>query len=149
MACPISPLPWPAPRRAPPSTPAVPEPLLTALEKTMSTGFSDRYLHTERFGSWHPSQQRPDKEEFKAELRRSGRVLPVPADRSLLEVIREAVPEAASSCEEGVCGSCELRVLGGTPDHRDTVLSAAERDRSDVIYPCVSRARSSVLTVDL
>ncbi|WP_428836730.1 PDR/VanB family oxidoreductase [Streptomyces labedae] len=127
-----------------------PELLLAALEKTMATGFADRHLHTERFGA--PSrtvQQKPDAEEFKVELRRSGRVLPVPADRSLLEVIREAVPDAPSSCGEGFCGSCELRVLGGTPDHRDTVLSAGERDRRDVIYPCVSRARSPILTVDL
>ncbi|MCX5302789.1 hypothetical protein OG304_04905 [Streptomyces sp. NBC_00160] len=47
------------------------------------------------------------------------------------------------------CGSCELRVLDGTPDHRDTVLSGDGRDRREVIYPCVSRARSPILTVDL
>ncbi|MGW9024925.1 2Fe-2S iron-sulfur cluster-binding protein [Streptomyces sp. NPDC055722] len=126
-----------------------PEPLLAAVEKTMATGFADRHLHTERFAAPRITQQQADAGEFKVELRRSGRVLPVPADRSLLDVIREAVPDAPSSCEEGFCGSCELHVLGGTPDHRDTVLSADERDRRDVIYPCVSRARSPILTVDL
>lgn len=90
-----------------------------------------------------------DAVEFKVELRRSGRVLPVPADRSLLDAIRTAVPGAASSCEEGHCGTCELRVLDGTPDHRDTVLPARERDRRDVIYPCVSRSSTPVLAVDL
>ncbi len=111
--------------------------------------FPDRHLHTERFGAPRTGQQQPGAREFKVELRRSGRVLPVPADRSLLEVIREAVPDTPSSCEEGFCGSCALRVLGGTPDHRDTVLAVSERDRRDVIYPCVSRARSPILTVDL
>ncbi|MET9835432.1 2Fe-2S iron-sulfur cluster-binding protein [Streptomyces sp. NPDC006385] len=129
-----------------------PEPLLAALEKTIAD-FPDRHLHTERFAAPRPAPQEsgaPDQAgEFKVELRRSGRVLPVPADRSLLDVIREAVPDAPSSCEEGFCGSCELRVLDGTPDHRDTVLSANERDRRDVIYPCVSRARSPILSVDL
>ncbi|WVG06103.1 2Fe-2S iron-sulfur cluster-binding protein [Streptomyces iakyrus] len=125
-----------------------PEPLLAALEKTIAD-FPDRHLHTERFGAPRADRHHPDAREFKVELRRTGRLLPVPADRSLLEVIREAVPDAPSSCEEGFCGSCELRVLEGTPDHRDTVLAVSERGRRDVIYPCVSRARSPILAVDL
>lgn len=129
-----------------------PEPLLAALEKVMAADFPDRHLHIERFAAPRPPQQTDAPApavEFQVELRRSGRLLPVPADRSLLEVIREAVPEVPSSCEEGFCGSCELRVLAGTPDHRDTVLSPGERDRRDVVYPCVSRARSQKLVVDL
>ncbi|MGK9464944.1 PDR/VanB family oxidoreductase (plasmid) [Streptomyces sp. G6] len=129
-----------------------PEPLLAALEKTI-TDFPDLHLHTERFAAPRPNPPKsgaPDRTgEFEVELRRTGRVLRVPTDRSLLEVIREAVPDAPSSCEEGFCGNCELRVLDGIPDHRDTVLSADERDRRDVIYPCVSRARSPILSVEL
>ncbi|MEU0721816.1 2Fe-2S iron-sulfur cluster-binding protein [Streptomyces lavendulocolor] len=130
-----------------------PEPLLTALEKTIAADFPDRHLHIERFSAPRTAPQKPGAPavagEFTVALRRSGRVLLVPADRTLLEVIREAVPDVPSSCEEGFCGSCELRVLDGAPDHRDTVLSAGERDRRDVIYPCVSRARSRTLSVDL
>lgn len=122
-----------------------PEALLTAVERAVSTDFPDRYLHLERFGTQPKTQAR----EFQVELRRSGSVLPVPADRTLLEVIRDAVPGIPYSCEQGSCGSCELRVLDGTPDHRDSVLTGTERERRDLIYPCVSRARSPRLVLDL
>nr|WP_329064308.1 2Fe-2S iron-sulfur cluster binding domain-containing protein [Amycolatopsis sp. NBC_01480] len=62
-------------------------------------------------------------------------MLTVPADRSLLAVIRDVVPTAPSSCEQGFCGTCELHVLNGTPDHRDDILPHARRDRTDLIYP--------------
>lgn len=128
-----------------------PEPMLTALEELVSTQFPDRHLHTERFGP----QPTPDRgsgqdREFTVELRRSRKTAVVPADRSLLEVLREEAPGAvSSSCEQGFCGSCETPVIAGVPDHRDTVLGPGQRDRRDVIYPCVSRARSAVLTLDL
>ncbi|GHE38943.1 hypothetical protein GCM10018771_19230 [Streptomyces cellulosae] len=130
-----------------------PKPLISAVEKTVAADFPDRHLHIERFaapgtGSKDTSSPAPARE-FQVELRRTGRALPVPPERSLLDVIREAVPDAPSSCEEGFCGSCELRVLAGAPDHRDTVLPADERDRRDVIYPCVSRSRTPRLVVDL
>ncbi|MEU0108391.1 2Fe-2S iron-sulfur cluster-binding protein [Streptomyces sp. NPDC006251] len=141
---------------APPGTAVYccgPEPLIAALEKTMAADFPHLTLHVERFG---PARTGPAVSgtsaaaaEFEIELARSRRVLPVPADRSLLEVIREAVPDAASSCEEGYCGACKVTVLDGTPDHRDEVLAPGERGRTDVIYPCVSRARSPKLVLDL
>jgi ferredoxin-NADP reductase/DMSO/TMAO reductase YedYZ heme-binding membrane subunit len=118
-----------------------PEPLSAAMERTIAADFPDRHLHVERFS------ERTD--QFQVELRRSGHVLTVPAERTLLAVIRDAVPTAASSCEEGFCGTCRLRVLAGVPDHRDTVLPATQRDRRDVIYPCVSRSRGPRLVVDL
>ncbi|WP_374196799.1 2Fe-2S iron-sulfur cluster-binding protein [Streptomyces sp. ISL-100] len=124
-----------------------PEPLITAVEQAMAADFPDRHLHTERFGAL--LQAAPAARAFEVELRRTGHVLPVPPDRTLLEAIRQVVPETAAFCEEGFCGTCELRVLDGTPDHRDTVLADSERHRRDVIYPCVSRAHSPRLVVDL
>ncbi|MCY0955166.1 2Fe-2S iron-sulfur cluster-binding protein [Streptomyces sp. H27-S2] len=124
-----------------------PQPMLDTLQRVAAEDFPDRHLHVERF---QPASTIPeDAVEFQVELRRSGRVLPVPADRSLLDAIRTAVPGAASYCGEGYCGTCELRVLDGTPDHRDTVLPTRERNRRDVIYPCVSRSTTPVLAVDL
>jgi ferredoxin-NADP reductase/DMSO/TMAO reductase YedYZ heme-binding membrane subunit len=130
-----------------------PEPLIAALERTIAADFPDRHLHVERFGPLLSpaagTQQHPPAAVFEVELARSGQVLPVPADRSLLAVIRDVVPGAPSSCEQGFCGSCEVRVLAGTPEHRDDVLPAGQRDRTDLIYPCVSRSRSPRLVVDL
>lgn len=53
------------------------------------------------------------------------------------------------SCEEGYCGSCETKVLGGVPEHHDTVLSAEERERGDTMMICVGRSASRLLTLDL
>ncbi|CRK55269.1 Flavodoxin reductases (ferredoxin-NADPH reductases) family 1; Vanillate O-demethylase oxidoreductase [Alloactinosynnema sp. L-07] len=130
-----------------------PEALLTAVQQLITTRFPDRHLHTERFGppatTPHQATTPSPAGEFHVELHRSGRVLKVPADRSMLDVIRQTVPDVPSSCEQGFCGDCELRVLDGIPDHRDTVLPAGQRHRRDVIYPCVSRAHSPILSVDL
>jgi ferredoxin len=78
-----------------------------------------------------------------------GRVVSVPAGESVLSSLRRAGFEILSSCEEGACGTCETGVLEGVPDHRDTVLTAAERDVGDVMMICVSRARTPRLVLDL
>ncbi|MDT4873253.1 Carnitine monooxygenase reductase subunit [compost metagenome] len=53
------------------------------------------------------------------------------------------------SCEAGVCGSCLTRVLEGTPEHRDTFLTDAERAANDQFTPCCSRSTSPTLVLDL
>ncbi|MGE2731266.1 2Fe-2S iron-sulfur cluster-binding protein [Mycolicibacterium vaccae] len=79
----------------------------------------------------------------------SGRTLSVPADEPLLDVLEEAGYDVANSCRAGICGTCELRVLDGIPDHQDDVLTDAEGDSNEIILPCVSRSRSAVLVIDL
>lgn len=86
---------------------------------------------------------------FEVELARSHLTLPVPPDRSILEVVREHVPDVASSCEEGFCGTCETRVLGGTPEHRDSILTDEERAAGETMMICVGRSKSPRLTLDL
>ncbi|MDF2492952.1 MAG: oxidoreductase [Microbacterium sp.] len=68
------------------------------------------------------------------------------ADGSMLRALRGAGVDAPGSCLRGVCGSCALTVLDGTPEHRD---SLTVDNASPVIYPCVSRALSPTLTVDV
>jgi ferredoxin len=53
------------------------------------------------------------------------------------------------AAEEGTCGTCETGVLGGVPDHRDSVLEPAERAAGDIIMICVSRARTPRLVLGL
>jgi ferredoxin len=48
-----------------------------------------------------------------------------------------------------VCGTCECTVIDGKPDHRDSLLTAAEQAESDVMYICVSRSRSDELVLDI
>lgn len=84
---------------------------------------------------------------FEVELRRSGRTLTVPADSSVLAAVRRELPDTLYSCEQGFCGTCQQRVLEGEVDHRDGLLTDAERRDSMLI--CVSRARSERLVLDL
>ena len=78
-----------------------------------------------------------------------GRDREVPAGRSIYDVLEEAGIDVLGSCMEGVCGTCECDVIEGEPDHRDSVLSEAERERGDMMMTCVSRSRSERLVLDL
>jgi ferredoxin-NADP reductase len=84
---------------------------------------------------------------FEVELRRSGRVLTVAADSPVLAAVRAELPDTAYSCEQGFCGTCRQRVLEGEVEHRDELLTDAERDDSMLL--CVSRSRSDRLVLDM
>lgn len=86
---------------------------------------------------------------FRVTLRRSGRTLDVPPGQTLLDCLIAAGAEPPWSCREGVCGTCETRVLDGIPDHRDLVLSPAEQAKNDRMMVCCSGARSPTLVLDL
>ncbi|MEV6878983.1 PDR/VanB family oxidoreductase [Amycolatopsis sp. NPDC051128] len=122
-----------------------PEPLLAAVEQHCA-GWPGDALHVERFT---PKADDGPRTAFEVELAGSGRVLRVPADRSILDVAEEAGVTVLSSCREGTCGTCETGVLGGTPDHRDSVLTEAEQRAGDVMMLCVSRSSSPRLVLDL
>jgi ferredoxin-NADP reductase len=133
-----------------------PEGLIRAVEQRCSRDPS-REIHVERFGATGavkkaaavPVVEDPDQQTFEVELRRSGATMTVPPDRTILEVVREAVPEAMSSCEEGFCGTCETTVLEGIPEHHDTILSPAERERGKTMMICVGRSKTPRLVLDL
>ncbi|MFJ4712127.1 PDR/VanB family oxidoreductase [Streptomyces sp. NPDC088785] len=118
-----------------------PEGLMAAVEAALPQG---RTLHLERFA---PRGTADGDGPFEVELRRSGRVVDVPAGSSVLAAVRAAVPGVAYSCEQGFCGTCQQRVLEGEIDHRDELLTDAERAGSMLI--CVSRARGERLVLDL
>jgi ferredoxin len=124
-----------------------PEALLTAVEQQCDLRPSIA-LRVERFAAKKAgAPARSDT--IDVILRRSGLTLEVPPDRSILEVITAAGIDAAYSCQGGVCGSCETRVLGGDPDHRDSVLDPDEQAAGNVMMICVSRSRGPWLELDL
>lgn len=86
---------------------------------------------------------------FTVVLARSGRRLPVPPGQTVLEALLAAGLEPMYSCREGVCGTCETRVLRGTPDHRDLVLSDAEKASGHRMMICCSGALTPELELDL
>ncbi|MET8980390.1 PDR/VanB family oxidoreductase [Streptomyces sp. NPDC004539] len=104
-------------------------------------------VRLERFGYAGGVGSLPDDSSFEVELRRSARVLTVPAGSSVLAAVREELPDTLYSCEQGFCGTCRQRVLEGEVDHRDELLTDQEREDSMLI--CVSRARGERIVLDL
>ena len=89
------------------------------------------------------------KEAFDVVLARSGATVTVAPGTSVLDAVHAAGAPVLSSCREGTCGTCEVTVLDGVPDHRDSVLDPAERRAGTCMLPCVSRACSDRLVLDL
>lgn len=126
-----------------------PEPLLAAVE-THFAQWPPGSLHLERFAAKPPTQPSADAlDTFDVVCRRSGVTVEVPAESSILEALEDADIPIMSSCLEGVCGTCEASVVEGIPDHRDSMLTEAERTAGNVILTCVSRSRSQTLVLDL
>ncbi len=85
---------------------------------------------------------------FEIVLKRAGKTLTVPADRSILDVLKDSGFRLKSLCREGVCGTCRVGVLSGKIDHRDDCLDDEDRDMA--LQACVSRAMSGeTLVLDL
>jgi cytochrome P450/ferredoxin-NADP reductase len=86
---------------------------------------------------------------FDVVLAQSGRKLHVPANKTMLDVINKAGGNILSTCNKGVCGTCEVRVLKGVPEHRDVVLTQSEKNDNSLMMACVSRCRGNAITLDL
>ena len=106
-------------------------------------------LHRERFAPSQKAEAVEDGEAFEVELARSGRRITVPEGCGLLATLEAAGYAITNSCRAGICGTCLLRVLGGTPQHNDDLLSDEQRAAGNLILPCVSRSRSKLLVLDL
>ena len=119
--------------------------LLDALRAGLAeAGWPDAQVHAEAFAALVDENFKP--EPFDVRLASTGEMVHVPADRSMLDALKEHGLTLPSSCGIGVCGSCICRYLDGTAIHRDSVIPPAERQ--DRIAPCVSRARVA-MTLDL
>jgi vanillate monooxygenase ferredoxin subunit len=86
---------------------------------------------------------------FEVRLARSGKIIAIPADMSVVAALAAAGMTIETSCEQGICGTCLTVVLEGVPDHRDMFLTPEEQDRNDQFTPCCSRAKSALLVLDL
>jgi len=124
-----------------------PEKLMLAVEEATS-GWPEGSVHFE----WFAPRSRPEGETsdgFEVVCHASGKTLTVPADKSILEVLGENGIEVPRSCEQGICGTCEVRVVSGDVDHRDSILSSAERAANATMMICVSRCRGARLLLDV
>ncbi|MHC2467838.1 PDR/VanB family oxidoreductase [Bradyrhizobium embrapense] len=122
-----------------------PLPMLAAFEAATADRPADR-VHVEYF----KAREAPATEGcFVVRLARSNRTITVEPGRTILDALLDAGIAANYACTEGVCGTCETRVLEGMPDHRDQFLSEEEQATNRSVMICCSGAKSRMLVLDL
>lgn len=117
------------------------------LETARAAGWPSQRLHYEFFGAEVVKSE--DDASFEVKLASSGKVILVPKDKTVVQALATAGVEIATSCEQGVCGTCLTRVLEGEPDHKDMYLTPEEQAANDQFTPCCSRSHSPLLVLDL
>lgn len=103
-------------------------------------------IHVERFST---KQAEKPNSNYTLVLAKSGLEFVVCEGETILTTLLSAAIDVPYSCEEGVCGACETKVLSGTPIHRDTVYTTSEHERNSTIMICCSGSRSQRLVLDL
>lgn len=124
-----------------------PKPMIEAVKSAAeAAGFTADRIHFELFDA--PGEQDGDTA-FEVELASNGKVYTIPPGKSIIDVLEAGGEDLIYDCQRGDCGICQCDVLEGVPDHRDVVLSDAERASGTVMQICVSRAKSPRLKLDL
>lgn len=124
-----------------------PESLLTAAEEHCRS-WPPGTLHLERFTPAEVADDSPA-DAFTVHFAASGISTTVPANMSIVDAAEECGVFIPASCRDGVCGTCETRVIAGRPDHRDSLLSDDERESGETILACVSRCVDNELHLDI
>ena len=122
-----------------------PLPMLAAFEAATAHLPRER-VHVEYFTAKEPPSVEGG---FKVVLAKSGREFTVPPGKTILDTLLDAGLDIPYSCMEGVCGTCETRVLEGVPDHRDLILTEEEHAAGKTMMICCSGAKTEKLVLDL
>ena len=125
-----------------------PRPFMDLVETTAAATWPPESVHLEYFAA-DPMSLAGSQNEFKVRLARSGGVYTVPENKTIVNALSEHGIRIDTSCEQGVCGTCLTGVLEGVPDHRDVFLTDDEKLAGDKILPCVSRAKTPILVLDI
>jgi len=123
-----------------------PGPFIDAvIETARHKGWSFGQLHFEKFSA----APETGGDRFEVTAARSGITVMIDAGQTIAEALLAAGVDVALSCEQGVCGTCLVKVREGIPDHRDTYQTDDEMASNDRIAICCSRAKSSRLVLDV
>jgi ferredoxin-NADP reductase len=126
-----------------------PAPLMDGVARSArEQGFAEDAMHFERFTAAAPAASQ-DERSFTIVLSRARQRLEVAPGVSMLEALEAAGFSVPFGCREGMCGACETPLLEGAADHRDCVMSDAQREANTSVMLCVSRARGEVLVLDI
>jgi ferredoxin-NADP reductase len=122
-----------------------PTPMLRAFE-TATANWPSNQIHIEYFT---PKQEPAKTGGFVVELARSGKEFVIPEGKSILQVLLDAGIDVDYSCELGICGACEQRVISGEPEHRDAILTEEEQASNTKVMICCAGCKSERLVLDL
>ncbi|SLN66425.1 PDR/VanB family oxidoreductase [Oceanibacterium hippocampi] len=106
-------------------------------------------LHCEYFAVAPSARPADTAKGFVVTLAKSGIDVPVGPSETVVQALQGRGIFISTACEQGFCGTCITGVRAGLPDHRDTVLSDAEKARNDCFTPCCSRSLTDILVIDL
>lgn len=117
--------------------------------KGASSHWAKGTVHFEYFSS--PDDDVADEgqtdQPFQVKLKETGEIFDVPADQTIVEVLRENGIHVDTQCEDGFCATCMTRYVSGEPEHRDSVLD--EDDRLQFVLICCARSKTPILELDL
>ena len=119
----------------------------SSLAAAAANGWPSEQVHFESFSARAAVEGK--EQAFDVTLKRSGRTVHVPADKTVVQALAANGIDVPVSCEQGVCGTCITPVLQGVPDHRDVYFTPAEHAKNDRFTPCCSRSKTSCLVLDL
>jgi ferredoxin len=86
---------------------------------------------------------------YMLELARAGREFWIEEGQTILATLIAADIDVSYSCEEGICGACETKVISGTPLHRDTAFPEETHQKNGTMMICVSGCQSGRLVLDI
>ena len=122
-----------------------PTPMLKAFE----TATADRPREQVHIEYFTPKQEAAKSGGFTVELARSGKEFVIPEGKTILQVLLDAGIDVDYSCELGICGACEQRVISGIPEHRDAILTEEEQASNTKVMICCAGCKTERLVLDL
>ncbi|MEP0962747.1 MAG: 2Fe-2S iron-sulfur cluster-binding protein [Roseobacter sp.] len=115
------------------------------LNAAETAGFPEDARHLEYFSV--PEQPDYVNHAFTIKLHRSGKEITIPTDKSAADVLLENGFPIDLKCSDGICGVCKCGLVSGDVEHRDFVLSKAQRETEIIL--CQSRASTANGTIEI
>jgi ferredoxin-NADP reductase len=125
-----------------------PTPMINGFESICESLGYDK-VHVERFSAIAAPKSDAPSGAYEVILKRSCKSFQIALGQTMYDVFQANKINVEFSCKEGICGACETKVIEGSPEHRDSVLSKAERASNKTMMVCVSGCKGERLVLDL